>query len=150
MHAGNSSIRWREGGGPSTLFLFCFSPAVPTLCCKEQHAMLVRQKSWHICAITWHSKQKSEKAFFFCSQLWLICKPTKLPFMHTETLSLLNGVWLLAMTEEYWGAQHGIIGKHQLQGFPKYHFKSYQRGSHRCWLFTMIFKVLSCCLVLLP
>lgn len=84
-HDGNSSTSWREGAGLSTLFFFflnCFSLIMPRLLTEAE------PKTW-------------ESRFFFL--LWLICKPAKLPFIHTETVSLL------CIVCSFWGKDSGWL-----------------------------------------
>ena len=100
-HAGNSSISWKVGGGPSKrVFLYCFSLTVPTLACRVQHARLVLQRILHFYAITpeattWESR-------FFSLAVMTDPRARKTSF-HTETVSLLYSVWLLGqrMTQEH-------------------------------------------------
>lgn len=114
-HAGNSGIRWREGGGLSTLLLYCFSLTVPTLVCRVQHARLVQQKIRHYYAITWHLRE----SFFPHSNDWSASPQNFLSYI----LKLPRGsLWCLtvgAKTVDDSGALHSIVGKYQGQNFPK-------------------------------
>lgn len=101
-HAGNSSYQlerrwWTE----HLIFLLFLSNRAQT--CMQ--SVSCQPDSAENIAFLWCNSWSKDlrKSFCFFSQLWLICKPAELPFIHTETVSLLYVVF------DCWGKDSGWL-----------------------------------------